>query len=147
MDNSLTQTLSILGAVVGFLSAISVIVVALINKFGKGTSDRQTEVALGVSILEKQIDRADREKEKWTEIESFLREKLEKAEEDRDRYRKVLETAQEQIRVLTSERDTLLMRQKLLAAKFARGEAITLADITGQSLDNELEELEDTYSA
>lgn len=146
MDPSTTQILTLLGVLLGGGSAIGVITVALINKFGKGQSDRHTEVALGVSVLEKQIERAQKDKEGWTEIETFLRNLIKTTDKENQELRDLLETAQGRIRALTRERDELLNRQKNLASKFARGEAITLADITGQTdLEQELEDLEDTY--
>lgn len=146
-DPVMTQVLAIVAIIFGAGSTIGVVTVALINKFGKGTSDRQTEVALGVSILERQIERADKDRSGWKDIESFLRGELTKADTDKKHLKELLETAETRIKSLEDERDLLLQRQKILAAKFARGEKITLSDITGQpDLDKELEDLEDTYS-
>jgi len=140
------QVFGFIGSLLGAGSAIAVVTVALIQKFGKGPDQRHNEVAFGVGILEKQIERAANESARWLDVEKFLRDELRKAEADKARIEGLLETARDQIRSLQKERDELLNRQRLLVAKFTRGEQITLADITGQpDLDAELEDLEDTY--
>ena len=145
MDPQVTQLLSIIGAIAGVISALGVLVVALISKFGRGPNERQSEVALGVSVLEKQIERAAKEKEGWTEIETFLRNLVKDKDNENQALKKAIDLADERIRALEDEKRILLNRQKNLAVKFARGEAITLLDITGQGIEDELEELEDTY--
>lgn len=145
MDPQVTQLLSIIGAIAGVLAALGTLFVSIISKFGRGPNERQTEVALGVSVLEKQIERADKEKAGWTEIESFLRNLVRETDKENQELKNALDIAKERIGALEDERRILLNRQRNLAAKFARGEAITLLDITGQEIDEELEELEDTY--
>ena len=145
MDPQVTQLLSIIGAIAGVLAALGTIFVALVSKFGRGPNERQSEVALGVSVLEKQIERADKEKAGWAEIETFLRNLVKGTDAENKELRKAIDIAEERIRALEDERRILMNRQRNLAAKFARGEAITLLDMTGQEIDEELEELEDTY--
>ena len=145
-QQTLTQWLAFLGVLLGGGGAIAVLTKTLIEKFGKGTTDRQTEVSLGVSILEKQIERAERDRAEWKEVEIFLRNLVKETDKEKIELQDALEKARNKIRQLEEERRLLLARQRNLAAKFARGETITLEDITGQpGLDQELEELEDTY--
>lgn len=145
MDPQITQLLSIIGGIAGVLAALGTLFVALISKFGRGPNELQSEVALGVSILERQIERAEKEKAGWTEIESFLRNLVRETDKENQELKNALDIAKERIGALEDERRILLNRQRNLAAKFARGEVITLLDITGQEIDEELEELEDTY--
>lgn len=142
------QVFSLVGSLLGVGSAIGVVTVALIQKFGKGPVDRQTEVAFGVGILEKQIERAAAESARWLDMERYLRDELRKTESDKDRIDELLKTANTQIRSLEKERDALLGRQQLLVIKFRRGDQITLADITGQpDIDRDIDELEDSLSS
>lgn len=139
---------SIIAVILGSGSAIGLVVVELIRKFGKGPEAKQSEVQFGVGILEKQIERAAADSERWLEVERFLRDELRKAESDKDRIEELLSTANAQIRSLQKERDLLLARQQLLVIKFQRGDQITLADITGQpDIDRGIDELEDTLAS
>ncbi|MEG2887207.1 MAG: hypothetical protein RR853_08790 [Aurantimicrobium sp.] len=145
---TLAEILSIVGAVAGLIAAGAVIIVAFIQKFGKGPDQQQSEVQFGVSILQQQLQRAADESRRWLEIEKFLRDELRKTESDNERIDGLLQTANAQIRALRRERDELLNRQILLLTKFQRGEQITLADITGQpDIDREIDELEDTLTS
>lgn len=145
---TLAEILSIVGAVGGLIAAVSVIVVAFIQKFGKGPGEQQSEVQFGVSILQQQLQRAAEESKRWLDIEKFLRDELRKTESDKERIEGLLETANKQIAALRKERDELLNRQLALVTKFRRGEQITLADITGQpDIDREIDELEDTLTS
>ncbi len=143
-----TEITSLLGSLLGAGSAIAVITIALIQKFGRGPDQRQSEVAFGVGILEKQIERAALESARWLDMEKYLRDELRKTESDKDRIDSLLTTANAQIRSLQKERDALLSRQHLLVMKFRRGDQITLADITGQpDIDRDIDELEETLAS
>lgn len=145
MDSA--QVWSIVAVVLGSGSAVGLVVVEMIRKFGRGPEVKQTEVQFGVGILEKQIERAAAESARWLEVERFLRDELRKSESDKDRIEELLATANLQILALRKERDELLGRQQLLVVKFRRGDQITLADITGQpDLDREIDDLEDTLT-
>uniref|UniRef100_A0AAU6R778 Membrane protein n=1 Tax=Micrococcus phage Kurnik TaxID=3092208 RepID=A0AAU6R778_9CAUD len=143
-----TQILAWGGILLGGGSGIFVIIKTIIDKYGKGTTDRQTEVEFGVGILQQQITKSAEDSKRWLEVETYLRDELRRSNADTERVQGLLDVAREQIDTLRRERDELLARQALLVAKFTRGEQITLADITGQSaLDRELDELEDTFTA
>jgi len=128
-----TQLLAILSLVIGGGGGLYVLIKAVIDKFGKGPVERQNEVAFDVGILEKQIQRSVEESKRWHEVEQYLREEIRRANSDTERVQSLLDTARQQIVELQAERNELRERYRLLAAKFTRGERITLADITGDT--------------
>ncbi|WNO27782.1 membrane protein [Microbacterium phage Huwbert] len=143
-----TQWLSIASLIIGGGGGLYVLISSLVNKFGKGPAERQTEVEFGVGILQQQLQRAAEESKRWLEIEQFLREELRKSESDKDRVEDLLRKANAQILSLQRERNELINRQTLLVAKFTRGEQITLADIIGQpGIQKDLDQLEETLAS
>lgn len=141
-----TQILALLGMLLGGGSGLFVLIKSLIDKYGKGPAERQSEVAFGVGVLEKQIERSANESARWLDVEKFLREELRKANADTERVQDLLDTAREQLEELREERDALHQRQQALVRKYRMGEKITLADITGQEdIENHLGDLEDTF--
>lgn len=137
---SLTEWLALGAFGISLLSAVGVVIKVFVDKFGKGPEARQAEVELGVGILKSQIERSEKAEERWLRQEEYLRGELRKADEEKgksdveiERLVVLLREAREQIDDLRQELKIYQKRQKILAYKIARGEQITLADITGET--------------
>lgn len=115
----------------GLFLSVSAIIVVLFQTFGKKPSDRQAEVEFAVELLREQITKAERDAERWLEVERFLRGELDKADADKQKLRELLGKANAQIEELLIERQELQKRLTRLAEKVGRGEDITLEDIAG----------------
>lgn len=126
-----TPVIAIISLVATLLTALGTIVVAIIGKKVKSPADAQSEVEFGVGLLKEQIAKAQRDSDRWLEVEKYLRDELRKSETDRERVLGVLATARDQIEDLTREKAALERRLARLALKVSRGIPILLSDITG----------------
>lgn len=128
--------------IAGIISGIVVIIQTLINKKFRTPTEKQNEVQFGVSLLRDQIAAAEKNAERWLDIETYLRDELRKQDADKERLTALLAEARNQIDELRSQRDELLRRLTRISEKVVRGDRITLADIAGEDND---EVDEDTF--
>jgi hypothetical protein len=138
-DFDWTPILAIGGLTISLATAVATILVALVNKKVRSPADNHAEVQFGVALLREQISKAERDSERWFEMEKYLRDELRKTDSDVERLQSLLETAHSQISSLRAEKHVLENRLLTLADKVSRGEPITIGDITGSYLDEDTE--------
>jgi hypothetical protein len=122
--------------VTAIVTGIFLLVQTLINKKFRTPTEKQNEVQFGVSLLRDQITAAEKNAERWLDIETYLRDELRKQDADKERLAELLGEARKQIDELRTQRDELLRRLTRISEKVVKGDRITLADIAGETNDD-----------